>query len=484
MPLAFAPFHLFPLAFIAPAVLFLLLGQAAPRAAFRYGLSFGIGLFGVGASWVYVAIHDFGYTGVALAALLTALFVMALALYPALFAWGAAWLRLRWGKGLGEGLWLAGVLPLLWLAMEWVRGWFLTGFPWLQLGYSQEHGPLIGLAPVLGVQGVTLACALSAGVLAALVRLRRQAWPGALLLAIVWSAAWGLQRVDWTTPAGPPLTVALIQDNLSQVTKWEEGQLEARLELYARLTLEQLGRVEAVIWPENAVTVFYHQLEEDYFSWLAQQARAAGTDLVIGVPVLREDGIGYHTSLMVLGAQPGVYHKRHLVPFGEFMPLEGLLRGLIRFFDLPMSDFTAGPPDQPPLWVAGRRAAMSICYEDAFPTEMRHNFPAATVLINGSNNAWYGDSLAPHQHLEIARMRAVESGRPLIRATTTGISALVDHRGRLLATAPQFQTAVLEGAVQPMGGLTPYARWGEATLLLLLTVTGVFLWGWRRVTRR
>jgi len=468
LPLAFAPFGLFPFAVLAPALLFFSLLELTPRAALRRGFLFGLGLFGVGVSWVYVAIADFSDSGAVTAVILTALFVAALAAYPALFAWAAARL---WRRGaMPLVLWYLAILPALWMAFEWLRGWLFTGFTWLQLGYSQTLSPLAGVAPLLGVYGIGLALAVSAGALAWLLHAGRRAWPGAALLCGLWLAAWGVQQVEWTTPVGEPLRVALIQDNLPQATKWDPEQFNARLELYARLTLENLVAADAVIWPENAVTVFYHELKEDYFDWLAAQAREQGTDIVIGVPVKRRDVPGYYTSLMVLGTQEAVYHKHHLVPFGEFVPLEGLLRGLIRFFDLPMSGFSPGPAAQPPLPVGGQHAAMSICYEDAFGEELLHNFPQATLLINGSNNAWYGDSLAPHQHLEISRMRAIESGRPLVRATTTGISALADHRGRILATAPQFEQAVLRGSVQPMAGMTPYARWGNAPVLVLLAL--------------
>jgi len=480
LPLAFAPFGLFPLAVLAPALLFFTLFDLSPRAALRRGFLFGLGLFGVGVSWVYVAIADFSDSGVVTALILTVLFVAAMAVYPALFAYAAV--RLRQRGPLVSARWYLAALPALWLAFEWLRGWLFTGFTWLQLGYSQIQSPLAGLAPLLGVYGIGLACAVSAGALAWLLHDGRRAWPGAVLVLVLWGGAWGAQQLEWTEPVGEPLRVALIQDNLPQSTKWDPELFDTRLDLYARLTLENIGAVDAVIWPENAVTVFYHELKEEYFDWLAAQARAVDTDIVIGVPVQRTDAVGYYTSLMVLGGHEAAYHKRHLVPFGEFVPLEGLLRGLIRFFDLPMSGFSPGPAGQPPLPVAGQHAAMSICYEDAFGEELLHNFPQATLLINGSNNAWYGDSLAPHQHLEISRMRAIESGRPLVRATTTGISALADHRGRLLSTSRQFAREVLRGSVQPMQGMTPYAKWGNLPVLSLVVVLvgGVLVWQRRR----
>ncbi|MFA5627024.1 MAG: apolipoprotein N-acyltransferase [Thiohalomonadaceae bacterium] len=468
LPFAFAPFKLLLPGILSPALLFLLLYELKPRAALRRGFCFGLGLFGVGVSWVYVAIADFSASGVVVALVLTALFVMALAVYPAIFAWLAA--RLWQWQRLPLAWWYLVTLPVLWLWLEWLRGWLFTGFTWLQLGYSQLDAPLLGWAPLLGVYGLGLWLVVSAGALAWLLHRGRSAWPGVVLAVCLWLAGWALQQIEWTQPAGKPLRVALIQDNLPQETKWSAEEFDLRLDLYARLTLENIGEVDAVIWPENAITVFYHELKDDYFSYLAEQAGAAGTDIIIGVPVKRDDAPGYYTSLMVLGTKDGAYHKHHLVPFGEFVPFESWLRGLIEFFDLPMSGFSPGPAGQPPLAVAGQLAAMSICYEDAFGEELLHNFPAATLLINGSNNAWYGDSLALHQHLEIARMRTVETGRPLVRATTTGISALVDHYGQITQSTPAFEQLVLRGEVQPMQGLTPYIRWGNMPVLLLLVL--------------
>lgn len=477
LPLAFAPFGLFPLALLSPALLFVLLtGLSLRRAAWR-GFLFGLGHFGVGVSWVYVAIHDFGYTGVFLASLMTVGFVAALALYPAALGALAGWLWQR-GAGRGAALWYLLVLPALWLLVEWWRGWFLTGFPWLNLGNSQVDSPLAGWAPLLGVYGLSLAVALSAGALvfAWAAGPKRGPAVAVLLLVLLWGGGALLGPVAWTEPAGAPLKVSLVQGNQPQITKWDPATIQRRLDTYADLTRQRLGWADLVVWPENAITLFYYELKADYFDPLQREAVAGGTDLVVGLPRQTEDALGYYTSLMVLGREAGIYHKHHLVPFGEYLPLEWL-RGLIRFFDLPMSGFSPGPAEQPPLPVAGQYAAASICYEDAFGAELRHNFPRATLLINGSNNAWYGDSLAPHQHLQISRLRALETGRPLLRVTTNGISALIDHHGKILQRTPQFETAVIDGSIQPMSGTTPYIQWGNWPVLVWVwAVVGFVLW--------
>ena len=466
-PLAFAPFGAHPLAWLALLPLFALWLHSSPRQAAWYGLLFGLGMFGAGVSWVYVAIHVFGHTVAPLAALLTLLFVLVLALTTALAGFLARYGARR--GALSESAQLLLFFPAVWTLVEWFRGWFLTGFPWLTLGYSQIDAPLRGYAPLFGVYALSLLAALSAGLLLWMWRERGKAvaW-GVPLLLLIWLGGWGLSHLEWTRPVAEPLRVTLIQGNVPQSTKWNPAAIRLRLERYAGLTREHLEESDLIIWPENAITVFYHQLVDDYFATLEQELRESETDLILGVPLLDEDGERYYTTMMSLGSEHGFYRKRHLVPFGEFLPLESLLRGLIRFFDMPMSSFTPGPQAQSLLQAGGQPVAASVCYEDAFPAEMRDFLPQATLLVNGSNNAWYGDSLAPHQHLQISRMRALEFGRPMLRATTNGISAIIEPDGRLAHTSPQFETAIVKASVQPMQGATPYARLGNYPLLLLL----------------
>ncbi|HEB59386.1 MAG TPA: apolipoprotein N-acyltransferase [Gammaproteobacteria bacterium] len=507
MPAAFAPLGWWWLSPLLLALLFLLLDVPTPSRARRRAYFFGVGLFGVGVSWVYVAINVFGHTAWPVAALLTALFVFFLALFPALFGWLAA----RFAVGLGNGWRLLLIWPALWVLVEWLRGWAFTGFPWLNLGYSQISSPLAGWAAVLGVYGVDLAVAMSAGAVALLVKRSGEvslsvptpppppdavAWtqgrdvslPRRLVLPLVvlivlWEAGNVALRIDWTRPVGAPLSVALVQGNLPQMTKWDPASLRERLDTYAALSRAHAD-AQLIVWPENSVTVFYHRLAEDYFRPLVAELAEGGAQLVVGLPYREPDGSRYYSSFASFSGaegEPRFYHKRHLVPFGEYVPLEDWLRGLIGFFNLPMSGFSRGPRVQPLLSAAGHPVSVSICYEDAFGEEVIDALPMAHFLINGSNNAWYGDSLAPHQHLEISRMRAVETGRQLLRVTTNGISALVDERGRIRARSAQFETEVLRGEVQAFAGATPYVRWGNIPLLILLgLVVAVGMWRGRR----
>ncbi|MEO5574002.1 MAG: apolipoprotein N-acyltransferase, partial [Gammaproteobacteria bacterium] len=409
LPLAFAPFHFFPLAILAPALLFFVWLGATPRLAFRRGWLFGVGMFGVGISWIYVAIHDFGHTNMFLAVLLTGGFVAFLALFPAVLGYAAT--RLLYQKNTPiktsrETLKLLLVFPAGWTLFEWIRSWILTGFPWLNLGNSQIDAPLAGLAPLLGVYGISLATALSAALLVCMVIAEKNIKLRALFaFAILWGLSALLGQIVWTQPLGKPLHVALIQGNIPQDIKWRPEQQQHTLELYTDLTRRQWGR-DLILWPEGAVPVFYDELADTYLAALQNEARAHGTDMLIGLPVLDQKTDRYYNSMMSLGRSQGFYHKQHLVPFGDYVPLQEVLRGLIGFFDLPMSGFSAGTSDQALLEVAGHKTGISICYEDVFGEEVIRTLPEASLLVNATNNAWYGDSLAPPQHLQMSRMRA------------------------------------------------------------------------------
>ncbi len=470
MPFAFAPYHLFPLAIVSPALLFLAWLPLAPARAFWRGWLFGLGMFGVGVSWIFVSIHKFGSASVPLAALFTLLFVSVLALYPALLGYVTTRLLSRWRGDwrLTATLGLLAVMPALWTLFEWWRGWFLTGFPWLNLGVSQIGAPLAGLAPVLGEYGVSWAAAFSAGLLALILLRPVCRWHCLAALALLWGGAWLAGRVEWTQPVDAPIKVALLQGNVPQEIKWLPEQLQPSLELYTGLTAQHWDS-DLVIWPETAVTAFHHQLKDGFISYLRQAALDHDTDLLVGLPIIDQTTGRYYNAVMSLGSHQGFYRKHHLVPFGDFLPFEEQLRGLIAFFDLPMSSFSPGPLEQPLLQAAGYKVGISICYEDAFGYEVIRTLPEAAFLVNVSNDAWWGDSFGPHQHLQIAAMRALEGGRMLLRSTNTGITAIVDHRGGIVSTAPQFQVAALTGQAQPRQGATPYVTWGNLPVVVFMT---------------
>jgi apolipoprotein N-acyltransferase len=481
LPLAFAPFDIFPAAVIAPALLFMSWLDVPPRRALRRGYLFGLGMFGVGINWVFVSMYEYGGVSLPLSLFLTTLLVAFLSLFPAVLAYLLA--RLFPFTGASAAVWrLAVVFPAGWVMFEWIRGWFLTGFPWLNLGYSQLATPLAGLAPLAGVYGVSLGVALSAGWLAlfVLAENRRQRVASAVALLALWAGAGLLHGLAWTRPVGAPMRVTLLQGDIPQNIKWLWDVREPTVELYAKMTREHWDS-RLIVWPESALPEMYAEAK-DFLDGLGKEARKHHSDLLIGV-LYEDPATGrYYNSMVSIGSERKFYFKHHLVPFTEYLPMKGLLGALVDFMQVPMSDFSAGPAVQQPLAVAGQRAGISICYEDAFGEEMIRQLPKATLLVNVSNDAWFGHSIAPQQHLQIAQMRAAETGRPLLRATNTGVSAIVDAWGRLQSVAPQFKVAALTGEVQPMQGATPYVRVGNAPVVVV--TTGLLLLPWLILRRR
>jgi apolipoprotein N-acyltransferase len=402
---------------------------------------------------VHHSIAQFGGVGLPLAVVITLAFALALALFYGL----AGWLGNRF---FAPGRWrLLLVYPALWVLLEWLRSWLFTGFTWLSLGYSQADTPLAGYAPLLGVYGLTLLLGFTAALLA------RWRSPWLLLVPLVWGGGWALQRVDWSRPVGEGLDVALVQPDIAQELKWRPEQFEPTLRLLMELS-GQAPRARLVIWPETAVPAFADQVQHSVLDPLDRKFRDEGRTLLLGIPT--RDEHGYYNAMLVLGASPrGEYRKRHLVPFGEYMPFRPLLEPLARIFAIPMSDFRPGDGGKPLLTLAGHPAGISICYKDTFGREVAAALPEARFLVNASNDAWFGDSLAPHQHLEMARMRALETGRWMLRATNTGISALIDEKGRVRRQIAQFQQGVIQGRIQPRQGATPYSRWLDWPVVVL-----------------
>jgi len=462
-PLAFAPFDQPALAPVALGLLFAAWLKATPGQAFRCGYLFGLGQYGLGTGWIYISLHDYGGASGWEATGLTALFALCMALYPGL----AGWLAVRGFRG-SSGLRLMAVFPAVWMLVEWFRGWFLTGFTWLQVGYSQTDTLLAAIAPVLGSYGVGWVTALLAGMAFALPHLhghgRKRVFASLLLILL---ASHGLNRMDWAEPDGTPFRATLIQGNVPQDAKWQPEFLQNTLLRYARMTREHWDS-RLIVWPETAIPAFYHQVREAFLDPLETEARRHGSDLLIGTPYLDPATRQYYNALVTLGQTPGFYFKRHLVPFGEYLPLRPLLGFILDMLDIPLSDFAVGATGQAPLQAAGYPLVASICYEDIFGQESLDGLPAARYLVNVTNDAWFGDSLAPHQHVQMARMRALETARYLLRATNTGVSAVIGPDGRIRARAPLFQISQTTAMIQPLTGITPYVRWGDYAFLTLL----------------
>jgi apolipoprotein N-acyltransferase len=477
----FAPFGFWPVALLAPAALFALIRGLPPRRAGWTGAAFGAGLFAFGTYWLYTCLHVFGLVPVWLTLVLQTVLVAVMCLYLAALCYLA---NRFWLKPSAMRDWL--VLPALWVLLEWLRGWLFSGLPWLSTGYAMIDSPLSGWAPVLGVYAVTGAAVLVSVaitvVLAPGVRLSRRCLAIASA-AVLFAVPALLARHHWTEAVGAPMAIAAVQGAVPQDQKWQSKNRELTMQRYLRLSGEAWGS-RLIIWPEASLPALAPDIS-DYLKELAEQGRAHDADFAIGLVDYRPQSKEYFNGILVLSGEgegraggekgaggersaggEGWYYKRHLVPFGEYFPVPAFVRSWLRLMSLPYDDFTAGGRRQPVLSAAGQKLGLTICYEDAFGSQQLKVLRKATLLVNVTNDAWFGDSTARHQHLQIARMRALEAGRYLVRAANDGITAVIDAQGTVVTRLPQFQEGVLRADVQPMTGLTPYARLGNYPMVL------------------
>ncbi|MDD3675149.1 apolipoprotein N-acyltransferase [Thauera propionica] len=482
--LAFEPVGWFPLMFLCLAVLARLLRDVGrTRDGFWLGFAWGWGAFIAGVSWLYVALNRYGGMPAPLAGLAIALFCAYLALYPALVA--ALFVRLRSLGQCSAPLAAAALFGALWLLGEWLRGMVFTGFPWLAVGYSQTlPSPLAGYLPVIGVYGVGGLLAF----VAAWLGLANWQRAGALSrTALICVAVLGggalLSMRAWTSPIGEPVRIALAQTNFEQSLKWDPERFADVLQVNFDLVRDAFLRPDPpaiLVLPETTLPTLLDRLPEGYLEALARLAHDAGGDLVLGA--FRRDDAGHiYNAAISLGSAPVQhYAKQHLVPFGEYSP--PLFGWFYQLASIPMSDQTRGAPDQAPMVLDGQQVALNICYEDLFGAEIIRALPQATLLLNISNLAWYGDSFAQPQHLQIARVRAIETGRPMLRSTNTGMTAVVQPDGSVSAVLPEFERGLLRATVQGYAGLTPYARWGDRVALAAAVFVLVLI-GLRRARR-
>jgi apolipoprotein N-acyltransferase len=456
MVLAFAPFELLPVALVALAVLtHLWITARSARAAAGTGFLFGMGMFLAGVSWVYVSLHRYGAMPAPLAAIATLGFCVVLSAFPAL----AGYVQAR--TGARPALRAALVIPACWVLAEWLRGTVLTGFPWLTLGSAAPGTPLAGFSPVAGAYGASLVLVAGAGLLWC-VALRQARWRAALAFAVIGACGAAARDIEWTLPHGAPLTASVLQGNVAQEMKFDPRRYAHTLDTYARLA--EASRARLIVLPETAVPRLMDSVDPAYLARLEAIAQRNGGDLLLGIPVRTAPG-EYFNAVLSLGSSPRqLYFKSHLVPFGEFVPWG--FGWIVRVLSIPLGDFTSGPARPAPLQVAGESVAVNICYEDAYGGEILRQLPAATLLVNASNVAWFGDSLAPAQHLQIARARALETGRAHLTATNTGITAAIGRDGRVLARLASFTEGRLDVEVQPYTGATPYVRTGDWPVLL------------------
>ncbi|MCG5529519.1 apolipoprotein N-acyltransferase [Halorhodospira halochloris] len=466
LPLSFAPFDWSLTALVAPAILFYIAASASFKRALQAGYAFGLGMFGLGASWVFVSINEYGGAGPVLSGLVTAGFVALLALFPLAAVWLGRWVVSS------PRLQLLAALPAAWVLFEWVRTWLFTGFPWLYLGYAGLGTPLSGWSPVIGVLGVSALIAWLAGLLAYLLLQPRKLSLVAFLGGATAVIAVGLV-IDrsWSEVVGEPLEVALLQGNHPQDLKWDPAYRQTIRQSYAQMTAEHLG-ADLIIWPETALPELYEHVAEVFLQPLAEQVRDAGGTLLLGIPRRdrQAEGEPLHNSVAVLGEEPAFYAKYHLVPYGEYVPFRDVFGRSLDFLGAPMADYERGPvPAAVPL-DSELKLGITICYEAAYPRAVARGARGADVLVNVSNDAWFGDSLAPHQHLQKARQRAAETRRWMLRSTNTGITAVIDPYGEIVEQAPQFAQTSVVAQVYKRSGPTPYMVIGDWPVVIAVLV--------------
>jgi apolipoprotein N-acyltransferase len=464
LTLSYAPFSFWAIMPIALTAYLCLLYKANVRQAGKLGFCFGLGWFGAGISWVHVSIADFGGLPIAASVGLMVILCSYLALYPMLFSR----LAKRYFSPAVWGL----AMPFVWLLCEWARGIFLTGFPWLSVGYSQIQSPLSGWLPVIGEFGVS-ALLMSLCAACAVWLMNKRYFLPMLLSLLVYLSGWTLNQYHWVSPTGEPVKIAMVQGNIPQHIRWAPEQDWPTMKKYLELT-EAHWDNQVIIWPEAAIPQL-EPMASDFLKQLDQEAAAANTGLLTGIVNYNFETRQAYNSIIGVGLQKatdseGYYHypqtnrfdKHHLLPIGEFIPMEDWLRGLAPIFDLPMSSFTRGAYQQANLLANGFRFAPALCFEIAFPRQIRQNlYDNTDFIITVSNDAWFGHSHGPAQHLEIAQVRAKEFGLPVLRSTNNGITAFINANGEIQSRLPQFETDVLSDEVQRVSGITPYRYFGD-----------------------
>ena len=457
--LSLQPFGYWPLAIISSGILFLLVAECGYKKTLLLSLLFSCGMFFSGASWVYVSIHEFGNATIPFAALLTALFCLLLAICNALILGSFAAIKT---KHLAINILVFAAIAT---SSEALRSWLFTGFPWLFVGYSQTGLILSGIAPLFGIYGLSFVIYAS-GAACALCLTRKFNTKSKLITllatALIWAGSFALQQFNWSQTLQEPLRASLIQANISQHDKWRSEQFRPTLNLYAEMSNKHWANNNLIVWPEAAIPAYLHNVRS-YIEDINETALKHNSALITGIPTAKSSAsseLFSYNSVVGVGTANGTYHKQHLVPFGEYIPFYSLFGKLMVFFDLPLSRMQAGDPDQPSITVNDWRTRPLICYEMVYPGLVAKAAMQSDVLITLSNDSWFGKSLGPLQHLQMAQMRAIENARYVLRSTGNGVSAIINEKGKLVAKSNQFKREVLSGNFKLMQGLTPWSQYG------------------------
>lgn len=458
LPFAFEPFGLYFLSVITLSALFYLCYKTdSHKETFLLGYLFGLAMFGIGVSWLRISINLFGGMNIFGAWFFTFLLIAFISLYPAICVYVA---KRFFNKS------FLFVIPAMWLITEWARGWILTGFPWLNVGTSQTDSLLANYAAVIGDYGISfIVCLLAVSIVNLLLgKLKTRLISGSIIILTI-TVSFILGNINWTQATGNSLNIALIQGAIPQKIKWHPEFRDKTYEIYSDLS-KPYWTSDLIIWPETAIPSYYHTAS-DFIDKISLNRQKDNAYFMSGIVNKNLNSDKYFNSILLIDDKHRFYNKHHLVPFGEYLPLKSILDRFLRFLQIPMSDFSPGQFEKKLLKTDKAVLGMSICYEDAYGTEIRKSLPDADILINVSNDAWFGDSYAPHQHLQIARMRAIENGRYMLRATNTGISAIIDNKGKVISRSPQFEPHALNGRAKLFNGVTPFSKYGNVIILTI-----------------
>lgn len=470
---AFAPYSVFPFAIIALAGLIGLLINATPKRSFWLGFLFGVGAFGTGVYWVYISIHFMGEVPILLAGAATAGMVMLLAMYPAVTCY---LMNKYFGNNINTKIVYA--FPALWVFSEWARSWLFDGFPWLFVGYSQINSPLRGFAPYLSVYGVSLAAVLTSALIVSSAlyfkqKQYRQAYLSLFMISLLWIGGAMLNLVHWTKPNGKPVAVSLVQGNIPQEVKWVPEHIRLSFDRYTELTKPLWQADHIIIWPESAIPMSL-QDSAAFIQDMDDKAIASNSHLILGIPIQTQGG--YFNAIVTLGKEKHSYLKRRLVPFGEYVPMQHVLMRAFKYLNIPISNLIPGKMDQKPIVINNVKILTSVCFEIAFPELTNTHDEDVGILLTVTNDAWFGNSSAQAQHLEMARMRALELMRPVLFVSNDGITAIIGPDGDVKSALPAHEAGVLNGTVQPMQGLTPWMSHGIDAVLMVLIISLITAW--------